>query len=156
MRAAGSAAIRAHIAGLLPAEGLIAAYIAIGGEPSIHTAVPRERLVLPRTTAAGLVFHRWDGSPFVRGQMGVPEPDAALPTVAPSDVALWLVPGVVFDRAGNRLGYGKGHYDRALVGVPGRKIGVAWAMQVVESVPAEAHDVPMDGMVTEEGAWVCR
>ena len=134
-------------------DGWIAGYIAIRGEPVVHTAVPAGRLVLPRTTAAGLVFHAWDGSAFIPGQLGVPEPDVRLPVVDPREIACWLVPGVVFDRAGNRLGYGKGHYDRVLAGTPGQKIGIAWEMQVVTEVPAEPHDVRMDTVVTEEGAW---
>lgn len=147
------ARLRIRLTDRLPAAGWIAAYIAIRGEPRVHDVVPAGRLVLPRTTRAGLVFHAWDGSPFIRGQLGVPEPDAGLPVVDPIEIETWLVPGTVFDHAGNRLGYGKGHYDRVLAGAPGRKIGVAWAMQVVEAIPALPHDVPMDEVVTEEGEW---
>jgi 5-formyltetrahydrofolate cyclo-ligase len=59
-----------------------------------------------------------------------------------------LVPGRAFDRAGTRLGRGGGAYDRILAGLQAPKIGVAFACQLVENLPREPHDVPMDAVVT--------
>jgi 5-formyltetrahydrofolate cyclo-ligase len=63
-----------------------------------------------------------------------------------------LVPGVAFDRQGNRLGYGKGFYDRVLCGAGGSSIsvGVCFELQLVESLPVEDHDQCLDLLVTEE------
>jgi len=65
-----------------------------------------------------------------------------------------LVPGLAFDHRGNRLGRGKGYYDRFL-SRPGMaralKVGVCWKLQIVNDVPTSPHDVPMDWIVTEEG-----
>lgn len=72
------------------------------------------------------------------------------------DPDLLLVPLSAFDAAGNRIGYGAGHYDRAIArlrakGMTPRLIGVAFACQEVEQVPAEPHDVPLDAILTEDG-----
>jgi 5-formyltetrahydrofolate cyclo-ligase len=71
-----------------------------------------------------------------------------LPTAA---IALFLVPGLAFDPAGLRLGYGLGFYDRAFAAAaPGAlKVGLAFDLQIVPRVPADLHDVPMDVVVTE-------
>ncbi len=61
-----------------------------------------------------------------------------------------IVPGIVFDHSGFRIGYGLGCYDKALKGYQGLKIGLAYDFQVVSSVPHEESDVAMDWVVTEE------
>jgi 5-formyltetrahydrofolate cyclo-ligase len=67
---------------------------------------------------------------------------------------------LAFDRAGQRLGYGGGFYDRTLAGLraqgPRRAIGLAFAAQEVASVPCEATDAPLDLIVTEAGVIVPR
>jgi 5-formyltetrahydrofolate cyclo-ligase len=83
-----------------------------------------------------------------RGPYGTLEPATKRPA---AEIDLVLVPGVAFDRSRHRLGYGKGYYDAFLRGVPAVKVGVAFARQIVPSIPAEAHDVQMDIVVTEEG-----
>lgn len=78
-----------------------------------------------------------------------PVPGRRLP-LRPSAVDAVLVPGLAFDRAGNRLGHGGGHFDR-LLGQVGRSavlIGIAHDVQVVDAVPVEAHDRPVDVVVT--------
>lgn len=72
------------------------------------------------------------------------------------DPELLLVPLSAFDAAGNRIGYGAGHYDRAIArlrakGVRPQLVGIAFSCQEVEEVPAEPHDVPLDAILTEDG-----
>ncbi len=72
------------------------------------------------------------------------------------DPQVLLVPLSAFDAAGNRIGYGAGHYDRAIArlrekGMTPRLVGIAFACQEVEAVPAEPHDVPLDAILTEDG-----
>jgi 5-formyltetrahydrofolate cyclo-ligase len=62
----------------------------------------------------------------------------------PGEVELILVPGVAFDRSGNRLGRGKGYYDRLLAGMSAFKIGLCFDFQRFDALPADPHDVPMD------------
>jgi 5-formyltetrahydrofolate cyclo-ligase len=73
----------------------------------------------------------------------------------PSSIRLVVVPLIAFDSRGFRLGYGAGYYDRFLSRHPDmKKIGVAFACQEVETVPADENDVPMDIIVTENGVVV--
>jgi 5-formyltetrahydrofolate cyclo-ligase len=96
-----------------------------------------------------------DGSPLVRvGEFGLREP-IGLP-VDLSDVGLVLVPLLAFDKHGNRLGSGKGFYDRFLAANPeltarATIIGVAFEAQRLPSIPVEPHDFTLDAVVTELG-----
>ena len=64
---------------------------------------------------------------------------------------LIIVPAVAFDRRGNRLGRGKGFYDRLLQKAKCPKIGIAYHFQLLDEIPAEPHDIPMDKIITEQG-----
>lgn len=102
----------------------------------------------------GLVFRSWTpGGRLVTGRYGIPHPPETNGAVRPDVV---LVPLLAYDGAGRRLGYGAGHYDRALAGLrrtgPVLAVGIAYAGQRVASVPAQAHDEPLDMVVTEQGA----
>ena len=64
-------------------------------------------------------------------------------------IDLAVIPGVAFDRRGNRLGRGKGYYDRLLPRIPtAYKLGLCFPFQVLNQIPAEAHDIPMDEVLT--------
>ena len=83
---------------------------------------------------------------------GILQPPLSAARLVPAAaIPLFLVPGLAFDPAGRRLGYGLGCYDRAFAeAAPGAlKVGLAFELQVLESVPADPHDVPMDFVVTE-------
>jgi 5-formyltetrahydrofolate cyclo-ligase len=87
----------------------------------------------------------------------VPEPVGhELPALA-SDVKAVIIPMLAFDKKGNRLGYGAGYYDRFLFSHPHlTRIGIAFAIQEVEEIPADATDAGMDIIVTETGIIRCR
>ncbi len=83
----------------------------------------------------------------------ISEPPASVPTRPLGEADVVIVPGVAFDATGNRLGRGRGCYDRALPPGPGgpRVLGLGFAFQVVAHVPCDSRDRPMDAIVTEEG-----
>jgi 5-formyltetrahydrofolate cyclo-ligase len=89
-----------------------------------------------------------------------PMPRAGLPPLTDRDAseAVCIVPGLAFAADGTRLGRGGGHYDRALAAPPiagrGYRIGVAFAQQMVESIPADLHDVRMNAVVTPSKIWL--
>ncbi len=86
------------------------------------------------------------------GSYGILEPaNESIREVDAVLVDMVIVPGVVFDIRKNRIGYGAGYYDRFLRAIrpDSMKIGVAFELQVLESVPADYHDIPMDIIVTE-------
>lgn len=95
-------------------------------------------------------------------QDGAPLYEAGYGTLAPADDAPHAEPDVVlmpllgFDKHGTRLGYGGGYYDRTLasLGKRPRLVGFAFALQEIDHIPREEHDVPLDAIVTEEGVRV--
>ena len=60
------------------------------------------------------------------------------------------VPGIAYDTQGNRIGYGKGYYDKFLKWRPATKIGIAFDVQIVDQLPDEKHDITMDVIITEK------
>ena len=116
-------------------------------------AVPGVRLALPAIVAGDqpLKFRAWSpGDRLRRGRLGILEPSADAEEVIPDIV---LVPLAAFDRAGHRIGYGAGHYDRTLEQLRKMKaitaVGIAAAVQEVEAVPALLHDAALDYVLTE-------
>ena len=90
------------------------------------------------------------------GALGVLEPSPEQRTaLTPESFDLVIVPGVAFDRQGGRLGYGKGYYDRFLDQSLAFRLALAFDFQLLETVPTETHDVPMDGILTENGFYFC-
>ncbi|MBQ6596043.1 MAG: hypothetical protein IJH79_00690, partial [Lentisphaeria bacterium] len=67
--------------------------------------------------------------------------------------ALWLVPGVAFDRKDGRLGRGKGIYDRFLAGIEGTAAGIAYDCQMTAALPMEKHDRFLELVVTESAVF---
>ena len=109
-------------------------------------------LALPRVNHPFLSFHSWrPGEPLQPMRFGVSEPMDAAAAVLPD---VLLMPLARFDRALNRIGYGKGHYDRALAGLSREKpiltIGLAFSTQETDIIPVEAHDRRLDIVVTEK------
>lgn len=89
-----------------------------------------------------------DLADLVAGHRDILEPTG--PATDPTEVDAVLVPGVAFDMRGGRLGQGGGHYDRLLPRIgDALRIGIAFACQVVPTVPRAAHDVNVDLVVTE-------
>ena len=93
------------------------------------------------------------GAPVVKTGFGTTGPG---PEAAVVDPDILLVPLSAFDKAGHRIGYGAGHYDRAIdrlkaAGRTPKLIGIAFDCQEVASVPAEPHDVALDAILTESG-----
>ncbi len=86
------------------------------------------------------------------GYKGIPEPKAdALKAVKPSDIDFAVIPGVAFDWERHRIGYGAGYYDRFLLKLRKDcfKIGVAFSLQILNTIPYDEYDIPMDMVITE-------
>jgi 5-formyltetrahydrofolate cyclo-ligase len=118
------------------------------------------RLALPAVMARGksLAFRAWSpGDKLTLGPLGILEPSPAAAELIPDIV---LVPLAAFDRSGHRIGYGAGHYDYTLAHLRKAKtiaaIGLAFAAQQIPDVPAAAHDVRLDLVLTEDRTFDVR
>jgi 5-formyltetrahydrofolate cyclo-ligase len=142
----------------------ILGYCAFGSEPVtgffLRTVLGAGKtLVLPRIDRAtrALVLHRVDAPErqLRAGVWGIREPDASrCPPVDPAAVDFVLVPGVVFDREGGRIGYGGGYYDRLLAAWPGLpRVAAAFEAQLVDRVPRRAHDALVSRVATERAMY---
>jgi prolyl-tRNA editing enzyme YbaK/EbsC (Cys-tRNA(Pro) deacylase) len=119
-----------------------------------HSIAP----VIPRIEETGAMTMRsYDPSQLVRHRLGFDEPDEASTEVGPDSIDVVLVPGLVFDTSGGRLGRGKGYYDRFLVSLPRStaRVGVTTDDSVVDDVPVDEHDQSVRWLATESGVrWV--
>jgi len=111
------------------------------------------RLALPVITGREqpLQFRSFSiGEALERGPLGIQQPTVAAADVVPG---ILLVPLAAFDRSGHRIGYGAGYYDRSIATLRGRNrtiaVGLAFAMQEIDAVPALPHDALMDYVLTE-------
>jgi 5-formyltetrahydrofolate cyclo-ligase len=92
---------------------------------------------------------------LVPGAFGVPEPRRG-PEIRPKDIDLVIVPGVAFDAKGNRVGYGKGYYDKYLKKtIRAQVVALAYEFQISPRVPAECHDVRVHKIITEKRTVSC-
>lgn len=88
------------------------------------------------------------------GAYGILEPETEVPAL-PDAPDLILVPGVAFDRHGGRLGFGVGYYDRFLASCRAVKVGLCYDFQLIDRIPCDTHDIPMDYILTEKECLNC-
>ena len=92
---------------------------------------------------------------LVKGAYGILEPKK-INQISIDKIDLIIVPGVGFDGQGRRIGHGKGYYDNLLSNSKNAlHIGLAFEFQIVEEIPTEAHDIPMQRIVTEKRVINC-
>ena len=111
------------------------------------------RLALPVVIGLGkpLIMRSWQwGEPLVPGVWGIRQPPPTAPELQPD---VLLVPLLAFDRRGHRIGYGAGYYDLTIAQLRAKKpiaaVGIAFAVQEVESLPRTAFDARLDLVLTE-------
>jgi len=155
---AAAAIARAALPVELPRGAVVAGYSPINSEldpyPLMRALADRGvTLALPVIVARNqaLIFRAWQPDEgLVRGPFGIFQPSSDADEVDPDIV---LVPLAAFDRAGHRIGYGRGYYDRTLQDLRSIKkitvIGVAFAVQEIETVPRLPHDEQLDCVLTE-------
>lgn len=149
----------ADSSGALPVPPTVAGYVGVGTEPPTSALLDELRrrgaAVLLPVVRPGRVLDWASGSAdLVVGPLGLREP--AGPYLGPGavrDAGLVLVPALAVDLAGRRLGRGGGYYDRVLTTLSRTTLLVAVVFddEVLEAVPVEAHDRPVDGVLTPSG-----
>lgn len=144
---------------------LLLAYVTYRNEMDTTPLIERawkdgKRVAVPVCDRGKLVFYEIDTLEGMRiGSRGVLEPDpTGLKQVTEEDLegSVCLVPGLVFDADGYRIGYGAGYYDNFLADYPGLKVGLVRALRISGNpLPHDDHDVPMDVLVSDGSVWVC-
>ena len=117
----------------------------------------KKRVVIPYTDSINTVLIPSEitkESDLKQNSFGYYEPKSILP-VNIEEIDLVIVPGVVFDKNLNRIGFGKGYYDKILnrLKPSAKKVALAHDFQVLEDIPAEEHDVKMDMIITEKNIY---
>jgi 5-formyltetrahydrofolate cyclo-ligase len=175
IRSAAEAAIRATLArlGVFGRGHHVALYLPMPGEVDLRPCldIARRRgshIYVPRIVdrrRRRMLFSPWTAGAARRtNAFGIVEPDTSAGTRPVIGLDTVVLPVVGFDRHGNRLGMGAGYYDRALrrrrdrdaAWRRPRLIGVAYACQQIDSIPASPWDVPLDLIVTERGVILPR
>ena len=144
--------------------GVVLAYASFGTELQTDELLRRvlddgKGLLLPRVERGDLCLYevRDLAGDLELGTWGIrePKPDRC-PPADPDSVGFALIPGVAFDKRARRLGYGGGFYDRLLAGgLPEGTplVSGAFGVQIVDEVPTDPHDAPVDLVVTERGSY---
>lgn len=130
-------------------------YYSLPDEVQTHEFVERwsreKQIILPVAKGDELELRQYTGpQDLQKGSFGIEEPTGELYDT-PEQIELTIVPGVSFDRNGNRLGRGKGYYDRLLPQLRSYNIGICFGFQLSEEIPSEPLDRVMDEVWTEEG-----
>ena len=146
-----------HLTSLFAGVAVVGGYCPLGSEISPLPATEEARAVgaivaYPAFSNPAKPFRFLAGDPLEPGPFGMMQPAKRHPVVQPN---LVLVPLIAIDSAGTRLGRGKGHYDRALIGLKksgARLIGVGWPIQrLSETIPADEWDVPLHAFASPTG-----
>lgn len=125
-------------------SGMIKAALKMGKEVLVPVTLRRERRLIP----SRLIDYDTELAP---GPYGILQPKAEfIRRVLPDQIDLVIVPGLAFDKSGNRLGRGAGYYDRFLAGVPKKipRIGLAFDFQVLPVLPKSYYDLPVDKVLS--------
>ncbi len=136
---------------------VIAAYYAMNNELTILPLVEKlwaknKQICLPSVIENNqpMIFRAWQrGDELIDGLHNIKAPDDNALILVPDII---IMPLVAFDKKGNRLGYGKGYYDRTVADMKRNPllVGYAYSVQEVENIEYESHDVPLDYLVSEK------
>lgn len=164
-RCSASGRVCRHIAAseVFSRAGSVALYLPMPEEldlrPLVTTAwAAGKRVALPRVVGPGTMdfhLHR-HGDDLVCNRLGILEPCSRAARIDTGQLDLAVFPGLAFDRDGRRLGMGGGYYDRAFASAARVfRLGAGFALQCVDAVPTDDHDLRMHAVVTELGLLAC-
>lgn len=133
---------------------VVAAFCALPDEPATEAVLRRwveqgKRVAVPRVEGDRMRFFYYEPSKLVRGAFGIEEPSDEAALCPPAEIELMIVPGVAFTAAGDRMGRGKGYYDKYLSqsDFRGYTIGVGYVHQLLDQLPVEPHDRQLDEVI---------
>lgn len=131
-------------------------YHSLPDELSTHAFIDKwhdtKAFYLPRVNGLDLEILPYDKSSMRLGAFQIEEPDGDDITDI-NDIEMIIVPAVAYDRNGNRVGRGKGYYDRLLCHTKALKVGIAYDFQVVDEIETEQHDIGVDIVITDKSVY---
>ena len=137
-------------------------YVSYNNEVFTHDMIKRclgeKEIVVPisNTKNETLILSKLENwEDLVKGPYGILEPKKII-EISLNKIDLIIVPGVSFDEKGNRLGHGKGYYDKLLQKTNAKKIGLAFECQIVNQIPTDENDIPVDMIITEKRIINCK
>ncbi len=119
----------------------------------IRTHLDEKNIIVPKTNKINntLILHKISTfNELKKGNYNILEPVSHTKKIDPKYIDLAVIPGIAFDLKGHRIGYGKAYYDNLIPNLKCKKIGLAYSFQIVDNVPAEKHDQPVDLLITED------
>jgi len=119
----------------------------------IKEYLSKKKIIVPKshTKFNTLTLHEIKSFDDIKkGHYAILEPLPHTRIIDPKNIDLAIIPGIAFDKKGNRVGYGKAYYDRLAAYLQCPKIALAYEVQIVDNVPAQKHDIPVNGIVTEK------
>lgn len=132
---------------------VVALYASLADEPQTRGLIERlsaaHTVVLPRVAGDDMDFYEYSPDKMAVGAFGIEEP-AGGRAVSPDAIDAIVVPARAYTADGARLGRGRGYYDRYMSrrGFRAVKIGVCFAEQIVDDIPAEPHDIAVDTVIS--------
>jgi 5-formyltetrahydrofolate cyclo-ligase len=135
-------------------------YYSIGSEVKTfdiikHSLENKKEIALPRVIDSTIIQFfkimedKFEKIKFTKGKYGIFE--NSMSTTIIDKIDLLIIPGIVFDLKGNRIGYGKGYYDRFLsLGKSKSIMGLSYESQIINEIPNNEHDIPVDIIITEK------
>ena len=132
----------------------IACYFSIGSEIDTYDIMldilkQGKNILLPKIVDNNLKFYVIpDLGKLEKGEFGIMVPKDSCKEMEKIDCI--LIPTIGISRSGDRLGYGKGYYDKFLSSIDAVKIALTYSKQIVKSVPTESHDIKIDLIITED------
>lgn len=113
----------------------------------------RKHFYLPRVNGVNLDLLPYRPDTLQPGAFHIDEPQGTH-TVPVEQMEMIIVPGIAYDRRGNRIGRGRGFYDRLLRSTKALKVGIGYDFQLVDDIETEPHDVPVDIIITESNTII--
>lgn len=147
LKKAGTILFYASIKGEVQTKGMMKEALSLG-----------KRIALPKVSGKKLLLHEISSlHQLEKSSMGISEPKGR-PEISLKEIGLIILPGLAFDRSGNRLGRGEGYYDRLLSEADGKTsaVALAFSFQIMDSVPTATNDQKVHKIITEDGIIECQ
>lgn len=137
----------------------VAFYVSFDNEVFTHSMIKellgKKRILVSKVMDNEIIFSEIiNFNELKPGKFGILEP-VDINKADYNEIDLIIVPGIVFDKKGHRIGYGYGMYDKLLKKIKCKKIGLAFGMQLIREIPKDEYDVAVDKIITEKEVISC-